>query len=171
MTLCFVNCMNAQIISEKEVKGTQNVYMQKETKGSYIVFNKNNKLAEIDPSYLLYNNIPPVTVGNKSELDKIVHAYIVPYFNKYQGEFSLVAALTVSLFSDIDGNLREVRISYPKEIGMISGSVFEEFEAAVLQSNVKLVFDKEHYVFQGTAWVGQYAIYDPEKLRNCKGEH
>ncbi len=44
-------------------------------------------------------------------------------------------------------------------------TTIEEFEAAVLQSSVNLVLDNTLRVFQGTAWVGQYAIYDPDKLR------
>ena len=55
---------------------------------------------------------------------------------------------------------------YPKEVCVIPATVIEEFEKSVLQSNVKLVFNKNKREFKGTAWVGQYAIYDPDKLRD-----
>ena len=115
--------------------------------------------------FFKFSSIKP----NSSTFRTII--YFNPIFKKYAGDFNEFAALKISLFSDINGNIKDIRIAYPSEVEIIPIKIFEEFEAAVLQSNVKLVFDKDHHVFQGTAWVGQYAIYDPEKLRNCKDEH
>lgn len=148
-----------------EITGDKSTYILEEVPGLYVVYNKSNTLMHTTPSYLLYEHTPPVSVGNKQELDRLVHTYLTPYFKKYTGIFNEFTALKISLFSDINGVIQEVRIAYPIEVGVIPATTIEEFEAAVLQSSVNLVFDKTRREFQGTAWVGQYAIYDPDKLR------
>jgi len=172
MVTIFIMSIISTYAQSIEIKGERNTYIQSDdSPGFHVVYNKSNKFSKKTPSYLLFEHIPPITVGDKTELDSIVFFYFNPIFKKYAGDFNEFAALKISLFSDINGNIKDIRIAYPSEVEIIPIKIFEEFEAAVLQSNVKLVFDKDHHVFQGTAWVGQYAIYDPEKLRKCKDEH
>lgn len=151
-----------------EIKGNNNSYVLEESKNVYEVYNKNSTLMHTTPSYLLYEHTPPVTVGNKAELDGIVNYHFSPVFKKYTGSFNELSYLLISLFSDINGDIKELYISYTKEVGVIPATVIEDFEKAVLQSNVKLEFDNNLHEFQGTSWVAQYSIYDPVKIRHCE---
>lgn len=170
LTTALILLLGSMVIQAQttEVKGVKNTYIQEEVPGLYVVYNKNNTLIDITPSYLLYEHTPPVVVGRKLELDGIVYSYFAPFFKRYSGVFKRSTALNVSLFSDINGVITEILIAYPIEVGIIPINVIEEFEKAVLQSSVKLVFDKNKREFEGTAWVGQYAAYNSDKLRDYK---
>lgn len=152
----------------KEVKGIKHTYLQKEVPGLFVIYNKNNTPHDVISPYELYEHTPPITVGNRWKLNEIVYTYFTPYFKKYTGNFKQSTALTIFFLSNMDGVLKEVQISYPLEVGEIPASVIEEFEAAVLKSTVKLVFDKNLREFKGSTWVTQYAAYNSDKLRDYK---
>ncbi|MDR1742654.1 MAG: hypothetical protein LBR48_02390 [Dysgonamonadaceae bacterium] len=165
LSVCITN-IQAQ---KTEVKGNKNTYILKTGMQSiYSIWNRNNTLKDITPSYLLHEVIPPITIVNRSTLDSLVFNYFPLYFKQFSGTFRGFSVLSMYFFADINGNIKEMSISYPKEIGIIPATIIEEFEAAVLQSNVKLSFDKDHPTFKGSAWVGQYALYDSNKLQNYK---
>ncbi len=74
--------------------------------------------------------------------------------------------MNISLFSDINGKIKDVLIAYPREIGILPISVIEDFEQAILSSSVKLDFNKQLREFQGSTWVGQYILYRAIDLQN-----
>ena len=92
------------------------------------------------------------------------------YFKKYKGIYKSSTSLGFFFYADIDGNIKEMYMSYPKEVGIIPATVIEALEEDVLKSDIKLIFDKNHRVFKGSAWVGQQLDYDPDDIRNCKTE-
>ena len=153
-----------------EVKGIKNTYIQKEVPGLYCIWNKNNKLDEIDPSYLFFQHIPPIALNDRSLIDEIVQKHLGVYFKKYKGIYKSSTSLGFFFYADIDGNIKEMYMSYPKEVGIIPATVIEALEEDVLKSDIKLIFDKNHRVFKGSAWVGQQLDYDPDDIRNCKTE-
>ncbi len=59
-------------------------------------------------------------------------------------------------------------VVYPREIGILPIFVIENFEKAVLNSTITLVFDNQLRVFKGSTWVSQYAPYSSENLRSGK---
>ncbi len=153
-----------------EVKGVKNTYIQKEVPGLYGVRNKNNKLRDIDPSYLFFQHIPPITLNNRSLIEEIVQKHLGEYFKQYKGKYDSCTRLGFYLYADIDGNIKEMYMSYPKEIGMIPATVIEALEEDILRSDIKLIFNKDHRVFKGSAWVGLNVGFDPNKIRDCKTE-
>ncbi len=149
-----------------EVQGKNNIYIQRNTSFLYVVYNKNNIFTKSTPAYLHFEHTPPVKIGNKSVLDQLVRTYLSPYFKKYQGRFDTITFLNISLFSDINGKIKDVLIAYPREIGILPISVIEDFEQAILSSSVKLDFNKQLREFQGSTWVGQYILYRAIDLQN-----
>lgn len=152
-----------------EIQGQNNTYIQENgSPGFYVIYNKNNIFTKSTPGYLYFEHTPSISVGNKLVLDKLVKEHIAPYFKKHKGDFDSSTGLKISLFSDINGKIQDVRIAYPREIGILPISVIENFEQAVLSSCVKLEFDNQKREFKGSTWVGQYAPYSSENLRNNK---
>lgn len=154
--------------SKSEIIGKRNTYILTEVQGYYSIENKNNCLMYTKSSYLDFEVIPPISIENKKTLDEFVYKYLSPYFKLYSGTFKSYDTLDVGLFSDIKGNIKELVLIYPNTIGVIPAIIIDEFEHEVLNSNIKLVFNKNHRVFRGTNWVEQYAAYDAEKLRKDK---
>ncbi len=161
--LSFSNTVFAQL--SQEIKGKNNTYIQRNAPSLYIVYNKNNIFTKSTPAYLLYEHPPKVNIGNKQVLDQLVKEYLSYYFKKYEGQYKTTTALNISLFSDINGKIKDVLIAYPREIGILPISVIEDFEQAILNSSIKLEFDTKRREFEGSTWVGQYAPYDPEEIR------
>ncbi len=162
--LGFSNTLFAQL--SQEIKGKNNTYIQKyDAPGLYVVYNKNNMFTKSTPAYLLFEHTPPVKIGNKHKLDQLIKEYLSYYFKKFTGDYDTSVHLNISLFSDINGKIKDVLIAYPREIGILPISVIEDFEQAILSSSVKLDFNKQLREFQGSTWVGQYIMYNPEKIR------
>ncbi len=127
-------------------------------------------MEDIAPSYLFFEHIPPIQIGNRPLLEEIVQKHLGIYFKQYKGEFNPSTNLAFYFYADIDGNIKELFLSYPKEVGMIPATVIEALEEDILRSDVKLVFDKNRRAFKGSAWVGLNVGFDPNKIRDCKTE-
>ncbi len=151
-----------------EVQGKNNIYIQRNTSFLYVVYNKNNIFTKSTPAYLQYEHPPKVNIGNRQVLDQLIKEHLSYYFKKFTGDYDTSVHLNISLFSDIDGKIKDVLIAYPREIGILPISVIEDFEQAILNSSIKLEFDTKRREFEGSTWVGQYIMYDPEEIR--KGE-
>lgn len=148
----------------KELKGINNTYEIGESEIDYGVWNKQSLLMYKGASYLNYEFVPPINIENKKSLDSFVRIYFKPYFIK-QNSFCY-EYLYFYFFADINGNIKEIYISYPKNIGIIPGNVIEQFEIALLKSNVKLLFDKNNRVFKNSQWVGREVMYRADKMKD-----
>lgn len=171
ITLC-VFCSLAVILSAQNVKnftniqkikGINNSYNIGEEKIAYSVWNINNKYKDIVPKYLYNEVIPSIGIENRATIDNLVCQYLKSYFIKYN-TFTY-PYLYIYLYGDIDGNIKEICIIYPKNIGLIPLTVIEQFEVSLLKSNVKLLFNKNNNIFSESEWVGREVMYSMESLK------
>ncbi len=168
VTICILIALAQSYAQTKvEVKGNNNTYIVFNTGRIYSIWNKNNVLRNSDPIYLLNNEvIPPITVDNSGNLTPILSKYLVPYFQKYSGTIDSYDTLYLVFYSDMDGNIKEIKLMYPNKIGIIPGTVMESFECEILKSGVRLNFNKNNSVFRGSTYVTQYKAYSATKLKN-----
>jgi hypothetical protein len=148
-----------------EVKGNHEVYINAE-QGNYIfVYNKRNTLMHTYSSYLetmRYGN--KYISFDKTLLDSYIEKILSPHFGGKSTTFTKDIYMSVSLFADIDGNIKEIGIDYPKEL-KIPSYVIEKFEKTVLKGELKLIFDKNLTFFRDATWVSIPTYYKAEKLR------
>ena len=161
----FLIMSNVVFAQEIELKGTNNTYIQKEMQGIYGVWNKSNKLDDIIPSYLCFEHIPTIGIKNKSKLDAIIDVYLSPFFKRYGANLKSTSILYFYFYADINGIIKEMYMSYPKEIGIIPITSIEKLESEILNSEVRLIFDKNNRIFNGSIWIGRGVGYDPNDLR------
>ncbi len=149
-----------------EIKGNNKTYIGFNTGRLYDIWNQNNVLLNSYPTYLNYEVTPPITVNDSEKLTPIFSKYLVPYFKKYSGTFDSYDTLYLVFYSDMDGNIKEIKLIYPNKIGIIPGTVMDAFECEVLKSGVRLGFDKNRTEFKGSTYVTQYKAYSAQKLKN-----
>ena len=147
-----------------DLKGINQTYEIGDGEIGYGVWNKQNKCKDITPTFLGFEVIPPIKITNKVTLDALVREHLKPYFLN-QNSFSS-SYLYIYLYTDIYGNIKEIYIRYPKNIGIIPGNVIEQFEIALLKSNVKLLFDKNNRVFKNSQWIGREVMYRADKMKD-----
>lgn len=151
-------------VKETEIDAN-NIYIISDASSiAYSVRNNNNQLMNVNPSFLYHEVIPPIHVVNQHTIDDFVRHYFKPYFSNHTS-FTYFY-LYFYLFADISGNIQEIEIRYPKNIGIIPISVIELFETSLLKSDVQLSFDKNNSVFRGSRWVGRAVMYEAEKLKD-----
>ncbi len=143
---------------------TENTYKVEDCEIAYTVWNIENKLKNIPPKFLQHMVIPPIEVSNKHVFDGFVRQYFKPYFVNFNS--FTYSHLYFYLFADITGNIKEIEIRYPKNIGVIPITDIERFETSLLNSSVKLSFDKNNSVFKGSEWIGTPVMYEAEKVKD-----
>ena len=147
-----------------EATTTTNTYKVEDCEIAYTVWNIENKLKNIPPKFLQHMVIPPIEVSNKHVFDGFVRQYFKPYFVNFNS--FTYSHLYFYMFADITGNIKEIEIRYPKNIGVIPITDIERFETSLLNSSVKLSFDKNNSVFKGSEWVGRPVMYEAEKVKD-----
>lgn len=163
-----------KIYGEKsEEKTEQNTYY-KHFQGDYIfMYNKNNTLlpntfSSFFERLMDYPN-PIFSVSNRPILDSYIKKWIVPHFKGMSSFNDKISCVEIALFSDIDGNIKEIYISYPAD-GKLPLSAFESLENDILASNVKIIFDKDKNPFKDAAWVNYPLTYTLAKLKQMGSE-
>lgn len=146
------------------IEATTNTYKVEECEIGYTVTNIKNKLIDIAPKFLEHWSRPEIGVCNRAVFDDLVRNNFKSYFVNYNS-FTYMY-LYFYLFADSFGNIKEVAIRYPKNIGLIPLSVIEQFERSLLNSNVKLSFDKNHNVFKDSEWIGREVMYNSERVKD-----
>ena len=151
-------------LPDEMIEATTNTYKVEESEIGYTVTNTKNKLIDTAPKFLEYWSRPEIGVCNRAVFDDLVRHNFKSYFVDYNS-FTYMY-LYFYLFADRFGNIKEIEIRYPKNIGLIPLSVIEQFERSLLNSNVRLSFDKNHSVFKDSEWVGREIMYDSEKVKD-----
>ena len=146
------------------IEATTNTYKVEESEIGYTVTNTKNKLINIAPKFLEYWNRPEIGVSNRAVFDDFVRHNFKPYFVNCNS--FTYSHLYFYLFADITGNIKEIEIRYPKNIGVIPTTDIERFETSLLNSSVKLSFDKNNSVFKGSEWIGTPVMYEAEKVKD-----
>ena len=171
---CFIIFSHISLFGQKQdrikelpneiIEATTNTYKVEVSEIGYTVTNTKNKLINIAPKFLEYWNRPEIGVSNRAVFDDFVRHNFKPYFVNCNS-FTYMY-LYFYLFADRFGNIKEIEIRYPKNIGLIPLSVIERFERSLLNSNVKLTFDKNYSAFKGSEWVGRPVMYEAEKVKD-----
>lgn len=147
-----------------EEKGNHDVYVITERKNSFLIYNKRNTLMHAYSTFMESPDGYKYINFDRDLLDSYVIKIIGPHFGGESLKYPDLESMSVSLFSDIDGNIKEIAITTPKEIKMPC-SVIEKFEETVLNGKVKLLFDKRITDFKDASWVSITNWYNAEKLR------
>jgi len=143
---------------KSEKKADKSTFIVKERKNSEFVYNKNNTLMLTISAYELNSardGYTPVKLNNMKLLDSMVKKNIYPHFKSYANTDE---SFSIGLYSDIEGNIKEICISYPKE-AKLPIMATESFEDDVLSSDLKLIFDKNISYFRGTTSVDISCYY------------
>ena len=151
-------------LPDEIIEATTNTYKVEESEIAYNVWNIKNKLIYTTPKFMEHWSRPEIGVSNRAIFDGFVRHNFKPYFVNHNS-FTYMY-LYFYLYADRFGNVKEVLIRYPKNIGIIPDSVIERFESSLLNSNVKLSFDKNNNVFKDSQWVGREIMYDSERVKD-----
>lgn len=146
-----------------EVKGNREIYVVVEQGNYFLIYNKSNILMHTYSSYMEEMKMEYITT-DKPLLDSYVEKIFDPHFGSKSTRFSDIVSMGVTLFADIDGNIKELLVSYPKEV-KIPCLAIEKFEESVLKGDLKLKFDKNQSYFKDATWVLITYYYSAEKLR------
>lgn len=160
-TFCFAQNVH-------EIKGKYNSYIQEDMPGYYYVYRKGSIFTLSSPDYLTNTPVPKVEIKNEILLNVFVRKYLMPYFINYKGVFINNTNTKLSLYSDIYGNITDISIMYPKEIGIIPISVIEEFNQSILNSCISLQFESKDNRFKEAEWITQSIEYLSKDLQNNK---
>ncbi len=151
-----------------EEKGNLETYIVSHQGNYLLVYNKNNTLMLTYSSFMEYSERTSQALKSisldKLLLDSYLKKILCPHFRGKSIEFPVISSLMINLYSDIEGNIKEISIAYPKEVN-IPFSIIETFEKTLLSGELKLVFDKNLWFYKNTAWVGITHSYSVEKLQ------
>ncbi|HLW07743.1 MAG TPA: hypothetical protein VKY45_09265 [Marinilabiliaceae bacterium] len=172
--------LTAQLVSVEELQGIDSVYIKEHNKGaiygteSYSIRNKNATFKEVESYYLEYSELrgryPVIEVSSKEELDVYVKVFFAPFFKDVEGEELNRKLLAVSLFSDIEGALTDIRIGGIKDITLPVSAV-ELFHKAIRRGNLRLIFNSSTKAFVNSPWVGRSYYYSYSTLKEMAKEH
>ncbi len=144
-------------------KGICEIYQYGDEEIAYTVWNNKNKYENVVPKYMYDETIPSIEVENKQLLDDLVIKYFKPYFENFSN-FSY-RYLYIYLYSNNEGKVNEVLISYPKNIGIIAASIIEEFEKEI-KTSIRLSFNKNYSSFKESEWIGKPVMYNSKDIKN-----
>ena len=151
-------------------KGSNDEYVIVEQRNYIIVYNKSNTLIHTYSSFMEEENMRMDLINfDKPLLDSYVNKILSPLFGNKPDAFPDLEFMSVSLYADRDGNIKELTMSYPKD-AKIPVSAIEKFEDIILKSNLKLVFDKNSPYFRDATWVSITWMYSAEELRKRGGK-
>jgi len=149
-----------------EAKGDHETYIIAHQGNHLFVYNKNNTLMHTYSSFGENRDRTNQTLKisiDKPLLDLYVKKILSPYFRGNSGNFRDLESVMVGLYSDIEGNIKEISIAYPKEVN-IPYSTIETFEKTLLDGDLKLVFDKNRWEYKDATWVEQSFTYNANKV-------
>ena len=137
--------------------------------GNYnIIYNNRNTLIHTYSSYMEHMKMELINL-DKPLLDSYVEIIFSPYFGKKPNAFPEVEGMGVSLYADVDGNIKELLVYYPRDV-KIPCSAIERFEDSIFNSSLKLIFDKNIPYFRDATWVSITWEYSAEELRKQGGK-
>lgn len=153
----------------KEIQGKHNTYIKELYPHAYNLYNKNSNLRGTQSDYMLYdiNNTAweYIKINDKNLLNSFMKTYIAPSIKKNKREYKFSEVVSVQIYADMKGNILEIGLHCPKDI-FLPVAVFEEFEQAVLNSDLKLCSETENSLFRNSTWVYQSIPFDPDSIRN-----
>jgi len=151
-----------------EAKGDHETYIIAHQGNYLLVYNKNNTLMHTYSSFMenraRTNQELRISI-DKPMLDSYVKKILSPHFRRNSINYIDIKYVMVSLYSDIEGNIKEISIAYPKEIE-IPYSTIETFEKTLLDGDLKLVFDKNRWEYKDATWVVESYTYIANKVEN-----
>ena len=133
----------AQYRDSVELKGTNNTYKRYTSPKCYFLYNKANTFMFIDPNYPEGEyTLPHITIGNASTLYGLIKKYITPILKNTDLHFDSInySTFRINFFSDAVGNIKEISLYYSQQFPIPIATI-EAFEAELLKSDVKLVFN------------------------------
>jgi len=155
-----------------EAKGDHETYIIAHQRNYLFVYNKSNTLMHTYSSFAenrdRTNSELNISV-DRLLLDSYVIKILSPYFRGNSVNFHDLDGLTVGLYSDIEGNIKEIAIAYPK-VANIPYSSIETFEKTLLGADLKLVFDKNRWEYKDATWVEQSFTYNANEVGKMKVE-
>lgn len=156
-----------------EEKGNHSTYIIADQKSYFVVYNKSSHLIHTYSSFMEYIESPNQAWKHisidRSLLDLYLKKFLSPHFGGKSVKYADTESIGVGFFSDIEGNIKEIMIDYPKEIKLPITAI-EKFEDAVTSGELKLVFDKNHRYFKDATWVSLELNLSIEKIRKMTVE-
>lgn len=149
-----------------EAKGDHETYIIAHQGNYLFVYNKNNTLMHSYSSFGENRDRSNSELNISTDrllLDSYVKKILSPYFGGNSAHYSDFEAVIVCLYSDIEGNIKEIAIAYPK-VANIPYSSIETFEKTLLDADLKLVFDKNRWEYKDATWVEQSFTYIANKV-------
>jgi hypothetical protein len=141
---------------KKELKADKYAYIGAEQGDCLFVYNKDNKLMVLNSKFAEmrdYAHGSPVKFNDKKLLDSLVMKIIAPHFRSYKNiNEPGITDISILLYSGLDGNVCELAFVFPKDSNFPL-AVLEKFEWVVLNSGLKIVFDRNIKFFKGSIWV------------------
>jgi len=149
-----------------EAKGDHETYIIAHQGPFLLVYNKNNTLMHTYSSFMenrARSNSEMNISTDRLQLDSYVKKILSPYFRDFSKNTIDIHYVMINLFSDIEGNIKEISIAYPKEVN-IPFSTIETFEKTLLEGDLKLVFDKNRWEYKDATWVVESFTYIANKV-------
>lgn len=135
-----------------EVSGANNCYYLIKEGRYNVLINKTSTLMFKDSDFDRYEYaMGYVTVNGMSKVDSLINKYFVGHIKKNE-QRKRSTHIRVELYSDMEGNLREIKTAYPDEIEISAGE-YELFEKDLLALGVRFEFDIQHSYFKNSIWV------------------
>ncbi|MDL2231623.1 hypothetical protein LJB85_02660 [Porphyromonadaceae bacterium OttesenSCG-928-L07] len=124
----------------------------------YYIHNKNNFIEDLDAKYKGGEHVK-VEITNRAFLENLINVYVYPVIkNLIPGFKEIHNEMSVVMASDMDGNIKEVYFSYPKNWN-IPITAIEEIEKAVRSGKMTLKFQKNNYFLREALYVFQAAVF------------
>jgi len=149
-----------------EAKGDHETYIIAHQGNFLLVYNKNNTLMHTYSSFgenRARSNHELSISTDRLLLDSYVKKILSPHFRDFSVNTIDINYVLINLFSDIEGNIKEISIAYPKEVN-IPFSTIETFEKTLLDGDLKLVFDKNRWEYKDATWVVESFTYIANKV-------
>jgi|SRR5690554_2851794 len=172
--------LTAQLVSVEELQGIDSVYIKENYKGaiyggeSYSIRNKNAIFKDTESYFIEYAQLrgryPVIEISSKEELDVYVKVFFAPFFKDVEGENLDRKYLTITLFSDIEGEMTDISIFCNADIDLPAAAV-ELFHKTVHIGKLRLVFNKTAKAFVNSPWVSRRYNYSCSTLKEMANNH
>ncbi|MDL2330870.1 hypothetical protein LJC62_02510 [Odoribacter sp. OttesenSCG-928-A06] len=124
----------------------------------YSIYNKDNFIRDLDIKYKGGSHAQ-VEIVNRAFLENLINVYVYPVIkNLIPGFKEIHNEMSVVMASDMDGNIKEVYFSYPKNWN-IPITAIEEIEKGVRSGKMTLKFQKNNYFLREALYVFQAAVF------------
>lgn len=160
----FSQVIVAQINPEERIPGKR--VEDKTGKSNYVIveqgdvyraYNKNNVLMLQETRWNEMRYVAPresIKFNDRPIIDSLVKEMIAPYFRSYKPQIYSedIVSFGIGLFSDIDGKVREVIYSFPKDSELPIEAI-DCIENAIHKAGLRIVFNPNSFYFKGSKWV------------------